>query len=82
MRRVEIDLTAPEEEQRAAVAELLFGASAPADVPDTGQAPAATFDGGAREPAPAPSDPVADHAALLTALLRAPRRLSTGGWQR
>ncbi len=37
-----------------------------------------SFDGGAREPAPPPSDPEGDHAALMAELLRAP---TSGGGQ-
>lgn len=39
------------------------------------------FDGGAREPVPLPSDPVADHQALVNELLAARHvQRSAGGW--
>lgn len=37
-----------------------------ADAEQPSEPPAAEFDGGAREPAPAPTDPVADHNQFVT----------------
>jgi hypothetical protein len=47
----------------------------------TAEKPSAGFDGGARQPVRLPSDPVADHNAIVAELLRARHvQRSSGAW--
>jgi hypothetical protein len=68
---------AQKQERDLSLLQMLHGSF---EVPDPQPSEAPDFDGGVREPAPLPSDPVRDHDELLLAWVRESHLGGGGGW--